>query len=103
VSGGTFVDGVLFLVWAAVLSFVSLVVFYFLAEGVVVVVDIARNIRLLVQQTSGTSEKGVKNIAARERRTDGSQGDGFAHESQAVGSEVSRPRVPAVLRTAATD
>jgi hypothetical protein len=37
----------------------------------------------------------VKNIAARERRTDGSHGDGFAHESRALGSEVSRPRVPA--------
>jgi hypothetical protein len=45
----------------------------------------------------------VKNIAARERRTDGSHGDGFAHESRALGSEVSRPRVSAVLRTATTD
>ena len=49
-TGGTFLDGVLFLLWSVVASFVSLVVFYFLAEAVVVLVDIARNIRLLVQQ-----------------------------------------------------
>lgn len=64
ISGGTFLDGVLFLVWAAVLSFVFLVVFYFLAEAVVVLVDIARNVRLLVRQSGPTGQKGAKNLAA---------------------------------------
>jgi hypothetical protein len=58
VSGGTFLEGLLFLVWAAVLAFVFLVGFYFLAEAVVVAVDIARNVRLLVQQGGMTGGKG---------------------------------------------
>jgi hypothetical protein len=64
VSGGTFLDGVEFLVMAVVLSFVFLVVFYFLAEAVVVLVDIARNIRLLVRQGGVTSQQGAKNLGA---------------------------------------
>jgi hypothetical protein len=63
VSGGTFLEGLLFLVWAAVLSFVFLVGFYFLAEAIVVVVDIARNIRLLVQG-GVTGGKGSGKVAA---------------------------------------
>ena len=63
-SGGTFLEGILFLVWSALVSFVFLVGFYFLAEAVVVVVDIARNVRLLVQQGETASEKGPKSIAA---------------------------------------
>jgi hypothetical protein len=64
VSGGTFLDGVEFLVLAVVLSFVFLIGFYFLAEAVVVVVDIACNIRLLVQQGGVAGQKGAKNLAA---------------------------------------
>jgi hypothetical protein len=64
VTGGSFVDGVLFLVWAALASFVALVGFYFLAEAVVVIVDIARNIRLLVQQGDAAGDKGPNKLAA---------------------------------------
>jgi hypothetical protein len=63
-TGGTFLDGVSFLLSAAVLSFVLLLGFYFLAEAVVVVVDIACNVRLLVQQGGVTGQKGAKNVAA---------------------------------------
>jgi hypothetical protein len=62
-SGGTFLDGVSFLLMAVLLSFVFLVGFYFLAEAVVVVVDIARNVRLLVQQGGVSGQKGAKNLA----------------------------------------
>jgi hypothetical protein len=44
---GTFLGGLLFLVYFALLSFVIIVVFYFLAESTVVLVDIAKNIRQL--------------------------------------------------------
>jgi len=64
VSGGTFLDGLLFLVWAALLSFAFLVGSYFLAEAVLVVADIARNVRLLVQRNSVPGESGRKGIAA---------------------------------------
>ena len=64
VSGGTFLEGALFLVWSALVSFAFLVGFYFLAEAVVVVVDIARNVRLLVQQGETAGAKGPKSIAA---------------------------------------
>jgi hypothetical protein len=49
---GTFLGGFLFLVYFALLSFVIIVVFYFLAESTVVLVDIAKNIRQLVQKSS---------------------------------------------------
>jgi hypothetical protein len=48
--GGTFLGGLLFLVWILVMSFLALLGFYFLSEFVVVVVDIAQNVRLLVKQ-----------------------------------------------------
>jgi hypothetical protein len=64
VAGGTFMDGVLFLVWAALASFAALIVFYFLAEAVVVIVDIARNIRLLVHSGEATGENGSGKLAA---------------------------------------
>jgi hypothetical protein len=48
--GGTFLGGVVFLVWLLVVSFLALLAFYFLAELVVVVVDIATNVRSLVKQ-----------------------------------------------------
>jgi uncharacterized membrane protein len=47
---GTFIGGILFLTYLAVLAFITIVVFYFLAESTVVLVDIARNIRLLSQK-----------------------------------------------------
>lgn len=49
---GTFLGGLLFLVYFALLSFVIIVVFYFLAESTVVLVDIAKNIRQLLQRGS---------------------------------------------------
>jgi hypothetical protein len=55
-GGNTFLTGLLFLVALAVAAFVSLLVFYFLAESVVVLVDIASNMRLLVRQSGGTSQ-----------------------------------------------
>jgi len=48
----TFLGGLLFLVYLVLLSFIVIVVFYFLAESTVVLVDIAKNIRKLT-----TSEK----------------------------------------------
>jgi len=63
-GGGTFLEGLLFLVWAALLSFAFLVGFYFLAEAVVVVVDIACNIRLLVQLGEAAGDKSPKSMAA---------------------------------------
>ncbi len=56
VSGGTFVDGVMFLVWTALASFAALVVFYFLAEATLVIVDIARNVRLMVHPGTVSNE-----------------------------------------------
>ena len=44
-TGGTFLDGLIFLVGMVVGAFVALVVFYALAELVVVIVDIAINVR----------------------------------------------------------
>jgi hypothetical protein len=64
VSGGTFVAGVLFLLWSALLSFAFLIGFYFLAEAVIVIVDIARNVRLLVEQGEAAGEKGPRSVAA---------------------------------------
>jgi hypothetical protein len=42
---GTFVGGLLFLVYLALFSVAAIIVFYFLAESMVVLVDIAKNIR----------------------------------------------------------
>jgi hypothetical protein len=64
VAGGTFVDGVLFLVWAALASFAALVIFYLLAEAVAVIVDIAHNTRRLVQQGETRDGRGATNLAA---------------------------------------
>ncbi len=63
-SGSTFLDGVLFLVWACVASFAALIIFYFLAEATVVIADIARNIKSLVQQGGVTGGGGAKDAAA---------------------------------------
>lgn len=47
-SGGTFLDGVILLAWTGLGSFGILLLFYFLAEVIVIAADIARNVRLLV-------------------------------------------------------
>jgi hypothetical protein len=48
--GSTFVSGISLLVLCVLMSFFSLVAFYFLAEATLVLVDIARNIRTLAAQ-----------------------------------------------------
>jgi len=53
---GTFLGGLLFLVYFALMSFGIIIIFYFLAESTVVLVDIAKNIRLLLAGGS-TGEK----------------------------------------------
>jgi hypothetical protein len=47
---GSFLGGISFLLSLTVASFFFLILFYFLAESVVVLVDVARHVRLLVQQ-----------------------------------------------------
>ncbi|MGC8654675.1 MAG: hypothetical protein ACP5US_11875 [Candidatus Kryptoniota bacterium] len=49
-SEGTFLGGLLFLVKFALFSFAIIIVSYFLAESTVVLVDIAKNIRQLLQK-----------------------------------------------------
>jgi hypothetical protein len=44
------------LVWGALGAFVALILFYFLSEAIVVIVDIALNVRRLVQQSEATGE-----------------------------------------------
>jgi hypothetical protein len=48
--GVGFLDGVFFLILLAAVAFVSLVVFYFLAESIVAMVDIAKNTRELADR-----------------------------------------------------
>ncbi|MCC6860902.1 MAG: hypothetical protein IT158_20205 [Bryobacterales bacterium] len=50
----SFIGGLFFLIYLAVSSFTFLVISYFLAEGTLVLVDIARNVRIM----AGGSEKG---------------------------------------------
>jgi hypothetical protein len=45
--GGGFVDGLVFLAYLGVMSFLFLVLFYFLAESTLLWVDIAHNMRVL--------------------------------------------------------
>ena len=47
-SEGTFVGGLLFLLYMSLALFVVLLLFYFIAEASLVVADIARSLRLLV-------------------------------------------------------
>jgi hypothetical protein len=54
--GVTFLDGLYFLGIFALFSFVAILLFYFLAESIVLVADIARNVRLLVKA------KGAENL-----------------------------------------
>jgi hypothetical protein len=53
---GTFLGGILFLIYLSVASFFVLIIFYFLAEASVVMVDVAKNIRLLLKQATGSSD-----------------------------------------------
>ena len=46
-GGGALLEALLLLLFSAVMAFISLVLFYFIAEFVLVLVDIARNIRVL--------------------------------------------------------
>jgi hypothetical protein len=46
----SFMGGISFLLYLSVASFFALILFYFLAESVVVLVDVARHVRLLVRQ-----------------------------------------------------
>jgi len=48
-AGETFLDGLLFMAWLCVASFLVLVLFYFLAESTLLWVDIAHNMGLLRQ------------------------------------------------------
>jgi len=50
-SDGSFVGGISFLLYVALVSLAALVVFYFLAEAVVVLADVARNVHLLAHRT----------------------------------------------------
>ena len=52
-GGGTFLDGLEFLIFMILTAFGSLIVFYFLAEAVLVAVDIAKNVRHLAERQSG--------------------------------------------------
>ena len=54
-GGETFLDGLIFLATLAAAAFASLVVFYALAELVVVMVDIAINVRRLTQRENPLS------------------------------------------------
>jgi hypothetical protein len=47
----TFLGGVFFLVYFALMSFVTFVVSYFLAESIIVMTDTAKNIRHLIKQS----------------------------------------------------
>ena len=53
---GTFLGGLLFLIYLSVASFFVLIIFYFLAEASVVIVDVAKNIRLLLKQSTESSD-----------------------------------------------
>ncbi len=61
---GTFLGGLRFLVIMALVSFLVLVFFYFLAESIVVLVDIALNLRLLRRQFAGPAPAPVLAAAA---------------------------------------
>jgi hypothetical protein len=51
----SFMGGVSFLVYLTLASFVALIVFYFLAESSVVLVDVAKHVRMLVRQGGPSS------------------------------------------------
>jgi hypothetical protein len=61
-TGSTFLTGISFLVLCALMAFLGLVAFYFLAEATLVVVDIARNIRTLAAQ-KGTDKSAAAPVA----------------------------------------
>jgi len=54
--GGTFLDGLVLLAWSGLGSFGLLLFCYFLAESILIMADIARNVRLLVKASGSTSK-----------------------------------------------
>jgi hypothetical protein len=52
----SFMGGVSFLVYLTLASFVALILFYFLAESSVVLVDVATHVRMLVRQGGASTE-----------------------------------------------
>lgn len=63
-EGGGFLDGLLMLVMGAMAAFLALVAFYFVAEMVLVVADIARNVRQLVAGSGSEQAAGSAYRAA---------------------------------------
>lgn len=61
-SGSTFLTGISFLVLCALMAFLGLVAFYFLAEATLVIVDITRNLRQLAGQ-KGADKIGAAQVA----------------------------------------
>ena len=57
-ADASFLGGIMFLLYLSVASFFMLIVFYFLAESIVVTVDIARHVRQLVRQGAPGSSGG---------------------------------------------
>jgi hypothetical protein len=57
-GGGSFVEGLVLLVLGSIAAFFALVAFYFVAEMILVVADIARNVRLLVTGAGSGSGSG---------------------------------------------
>jgi hypothetical protein len=56
---GSFLGGLTFLITMVLVSFAVLLMLYALAESIVVLVDIARNIRRLVPQTPSSSQRSL--------------------------------------------
>ena len=62
-SENTFVGGLSFLLSCSVASFCMLILFYFLGEATVVLVDVARHVRMLVRQ--GATDAGIGSAGSR--------------------------------------
>jgi hypothetical protein len=62
-SGSNFVFGISFLFSTCIAAFCGLIIFYFLAESIVVMVDVAKHVRLLVKQ----GEAGARLVTAVSR------------------------------------
>ncbi len=63
-AGESFLGGLALLLYFSVFGAVVLIVFYFLAESVVVLADIARNVRLLVKAQGGPTDAEVRSQPA---------------------------------------
>ena len=79
-AGGTFFSGFMFLLNLVLLSFFGLLLAYFLAESVVVRVDIAKNMRTVAKQNGhGFALNSAWRTTSRTRR-----GSGFRAQAPAV-------------------